>query len=171
MVVYIDIISMYSISMSDLAAVPLTGLVWRLSMRWRSAIDRQLAPLGLTHAGYALIVPLLGLHRQGRSPTQRELADLTGLEPLYVSKLARTLQTAGLLERRPDPHDSRAVRLTLTQTGLRVGAQAMSQVRGLQESLTESLGGLASPATRALIESLTTLLAAAGGVPSTTGES
>ena len=49
-------------------------LVWRLSMKWRVAVDRALAPLGLTHAQYVLLASLYGMERAGRRPTQRDLA-------------------------------------------------------------------------------------------------
>jgi DNA-binding MarR family transcriptional regulator len=138
--------------------VPPTGLVWRLSMRWRSAIDRAIAPLGLTHAQYAIVAPLLGMQRAGRRPSQRQLADFTGLEPLYVSKLARALEQAGLVERTGDPHDTRAVQLALTERGREVATRAVEQVLGLQDELTAPLGGRHSPKTRAFIESLQALL-------------
>jgi MarR family transcriptional regulator, organic hydroperoxide resistance regulator len=138
--------------------IPVTGLVWRLSMRWRSAIDRAIAHLGLTHAQYAVLAPLLGMDRAGRRPTQRQLADFTGLEPLYVSKLARSLEAAGLVERAGDPDDTRAVRLALTERGRTVANEATGAVRRLQEELTAPLGGLKNPKTRALIEALHTLL-------------
>jgi DNA-binding MarR family transcriptional regulator len=139
---------------------PPTGLVWRLSMRWRSAIDRAITPLGLTHAQYAVLAPLVGLEQAGRKPSQRELADFTGLEPLYVSKLARALERAGLIERAGHPADTRAVQLSLTDHGRDVAGRAMDQVRGLQDELTAALGGLGSPETKALIKALQTLLAA-----------
>lgn len=138
--------------------IPISGLVWRLSMRWRSAIDRAIAPLGLTHAQYALVAPLLGMDRVGRRPTQRELADSTGLEPLYVSKLARGLAAAGLLERAPHPQDSRAVQLALTDRGREIAVRAVDEVVALQADLTAALGGPASPATTELIAALRTLL-------------
>ncbi len=136
----------------------MTGLVWRLSMRWRSAIDRAITPLGLTNAQYSVLAPLLGLERSGRRPSQRQLADVTGLEPLYVSKLARALEQAGLIERRGHPDDSRAVQLTLTDRGREVTARATERVTGLQAELTAPLGGPDSPATQSLINSLHTLL-------------
>ncbi|ONH35083.1 MULTISPECIES: MarR family winged helix-turn-helix transcriptional regulator [Protofrankia] len=129
-------------------------------MRWRSAIDRAIAPLGLTHAQYAVVAPLLSMERAGRRPSQRQLADVTGLEPLYVSKLARALERAGLLERTGNPDDTRAVQLALTDRGREVATRAVEQVCGLQDELTAPLGGLRSPATQALIESLRTLLEA-----------
>lgn len=137
---------------------PITGLVWLLSMRWRAAIDRAIAPLGLTHAQYAIVAPLLGMDRAGRRPSQRQLADFTGLEPLYVSKLARALERAGLVERTDDPADTRAVQLALTDRGRDIATRAIEQVLALQDELTAPLGGRDSPQTKALIESLKTLL-------------
>src|SRR4051794_26510061 len=107
---YMYIVAMYGFLMSDsLSGVPLTGLVWRLSMRWQAAVNRAVPPLGITHAQYALLVPLRNLERAGRRPSQRELADHTGLEALYVSKLARGLEAAGFVARAANPADSRSV--------------------------------------------------------------
>ncbi|MFF4019716.1 MarR family winged helix-turn-helix transcriptional regulator [Streptomyces sp. NPDC001843] len=133
-------------------------LVWRLSMKWRVAVDRAVAPLGLTHAQYSLVASLHGMHRSGLRPSQRELADHTGLEPLYVSKLARSLESAGLLERTRDPRDPRAVRLALTGQGREVTGRAVTVVQGLLRQLLEPLGGLDSARAREFTRDLTTLL-------------
>jgi DNA-binding MarR family transcriptional regulator len=138
--------------------IPVTGLVWRLSTRWRAAIDRAIAPLGITHAQYAVVAPLLSMERTGRQPSQRQLADATGLEPLYVSKLARALEGAGLIRRAGDPDDSRAVRLSLTDHGRDVTTQAMTRVVALQDELLAPLGGADSERTRDLVASLRILL-------------
>jgi DNA-binding MarR family transcriptional regulator len=138
--------------------IPLTGVVWQLSMRWRTAIGRAIAPLGLTAAQYAVLVPLLGLERDGRHPSQRELADFVGLEALYVSKLARSLEKAGFVARTGHPNDTRAVQLTLTDLGRDVATRAIQQVIALQASLTAPLGGPDSAQTRALSQSLQLLL-------------
>ena len=150
--------------------VPVTGLVWRLSMRWRAAIDREIAPLGLTNAQYSLLAPLRGMEQAGRRPSQRELASFTGLEPLYVSKLARGLEQAGLIERTGNPADSRAVQLSLTARGRELTAQAVARVVELQDELTAPLGGPDDQRTRAFTESLQILLGAAAGHPRQTGE-
>ncbi len=144
--------------MAEQHQVPATGLVWRLSTRWRSAIDRAIAPLGLTHAQYAVVAPLLSMERAGRRPSQRQLADATGLEPLYVSKLARTLERAGLIRRADDPDDSRAVRLSLTDHGRDVTTRAMAKVVALQDELLAPLGGASSERTRDLVASLRILM-------------
>ncbi|NEA66410.1 MarR family transcriptional regulator [Streptomyces sp. SID12488] len=133
-------------------------LVWRLSTKWRVAVDRAVAPLGLTHAQYALVASLHGMRRAGQRPSQRQLADHTGLEPLYVSKLARALETAGLLERTRDPQDPRAVRLALTEEGSEVARRAIKVVQGLLQQLLEPLGGLDSERTRDFTRELALLL-------------
>jgi MarR family transcriptional regulator, organic hydroperoxide resistance regulator len=136
------------------------SLVWRLSMKWRAAVDAAVAPLGLTHAQYSVLATLRGVMRSGQRPSQRELADHTGLDAIYISKLVRTLEAAGLVARAPDERDTRAVRVTVTDAGARVIDQAVVIVRDLQEQLTAPLGGASSPRTRALMSALETLLAA-----------
>ncbi|MGW6546220.1 MarR family winged helix-turn-helix transcriptional regulator [Streptomyces massasporeus] len=133
-------------------------LVWRLSMKWRVAVDRAVAPLGLTHAQYSLVASLYGMRDSGERPSQRRLADHTGLEPLYVSKLARALETAGLLERTKDPRDPRAVQLALTERGHEVARRAIQVVHGLLQQLLDPLGGLDSARTREFKRELSALL-------------
>jgi DNA-binding MarR family transcriptional regulator len=133
-------------------------LVWRLSTKWRVAVDRAVAPLGLTHAQYSLVASLYGMQRDGERPSQRRLADHTGMEPLYVSKLARALEAAELIERTRDPRDPRAVRLALTERGQDVTRRAVKVVQGLLQQLLEPLGGLDSARTRTLTGELTALL-------------
>ncbi|WP_458249195.1 MarR family winged helix-turn-helix transcriptional regulator [Streptomyces sp. MAI_2237] len=133
-------------------------LVWRLSMKWRVAVDRAVAPLGLTHAQYSLVASLYGMQRGGERPSQRRLADHTGLEALYVSKLARGLESAGLLERTRDPRDPRAVQLALTERGREVTRRAIQVVQGLLEQLLAPLGGLDAPRARKFTRDLATLL-------------
>jgi DNA-binding MarR family transcriptional regulator len=128
-------------------------------MKWRSAVDRTVSPLGLTHAQYSLLASLYGLQRAKQRPTQRELADHTGLEPLYVSRLARALEAAGLIERADHPTDTRAVQLSLTDHGMKVARQAIDLVAELLDELTVPLGGTGGKRTRAFMADLEALLA------------
>jgi DNA-binding MarR family transcriptional regulator len=140
--------------------------VWRLATKWRVAVDRALAPLDLTHAQYVLLAALHGLEQTGQQPSQRELADDTGLEALYVSKLARTLETKSLLARHRDPQDTRAIRLTLTSQGRETVRSAMRVVQELLERLLAPFGGRDSARTAALVGELTELLDAPLDPPS-----
>ena len=78
-------------------------LVWRLATEWRTAMDRVLEPMGLTQAQYAVLAPLYAMSRGGARPSQRQLADLTGLDAVYVSKLVRALERGGLVSRSANP--------------------------------------------------------------------
>ena len=147
-------------------------LLWRLTSKWRAAVDRAVAPLGLTHAQYSLLASLSGLSRTGARPSQRELSDFSGLDPIYVSKLARTLQQSALITRIEHPGDPRAVQLALTDHGAEVVARAVRIVHDLQEELTAPIGGTASRRTRELTSTLRTLLHApstseGGAMPTT----
>lgn len=141
---------------------PTTGsLVWHLALRWRAAVDRAVAPLGLTHAQYSALASLRALTSRNETPSQQRLATYTGLGPIYVSKLVRALEQGGLVARTPDPADARAVQLTLTDRGIEVVERAMGIVRSLDRELTSSLGGPDSPEIRSLGDALQTLLRAA----------
>ncbi|MFE6057724.1 MarR family winged helix-turn-helix transcriptional regulator [Streptomyces sp. NPDC056431] len=133
-------------------------LVWRLSMKWRVAVDRAVAPLGLTHAQYVVMASLYGMSRSGLRPSQRGLADRTGMEPLYVSKLARALEASGLVDRTRDPNDPRAMQLSLTEQGLDVTRRAITVVQGLLDLLLAPLGGRTAPRTREFTRELAILL-------------
>jgi DNA-binding MarR family transcriptional regulator len=134
-------------------------LVWRLATAWRAAMDRALEPMGLTQAQYAVLAPLYGMSRGGERPSQRELADLTGLDPVYVSKLVRALEGGGFVTRAVSAADSRAVELSLTEQGVATLREAAAVVSDLRERLTGPLGGTAGARTEVLTGMLRELLA------------
>jgi DNA-binding MarR family transcriptional regulator len=101
----------------------------------------------------------------GGLPTQRELADYTGLQPIYISKLVRALEDRGFVRRTADRADARAVRLELTHAGRSAARAAMAVVRALDSALTEPIGGPSSTQTRTLGELLSTLLSAPRPAP------
>jgi MarR family transcriptional regulator, organic hydroperoxide resistance regulator len=134
-------------------------LVWRLAMKWQAAVDRAVAPLGLTHAQYSLLASLREMTYSGSTPSQRELADHTGLDPIFVSKLIRTLEANGLVGRTPHPADARAVQLALTDTGIQQIDRAVETVGSLLDDLLAPLGGRRGPRTKELAGALGELLA------------
>lgn len=73
------------------------------------------APEGLDGAAVALLMQLVtyGPRRQG------ELAEVAVLDASTVSRYVGQLVRAGLVERRPDPGDGRAVQLVATPAGRR----------------------------------------------------
>lgn len=138
---------------------PSTGyLVWHLSLRWRAALDRALSTLGLTSSQYGVLASLHGLSSDGSRPSQRELAEFTGLQPMHVSKLIRALERAGLVERDHDPSDTRALQLKVTTRGVDVVAEARAKVLAIEDLRLAPLGGPRSTRSKELRETLLTLL-------------
>lgn len=141
--------------------------MWQLAMRWRAKVDRAVAPFGLTHAQYSALASLWAMTHKGLTPSQRDLADYTGLGPIYMSKLVRSLEAKGLVTRQGDPIDTRVVRLALTDRGAERIRQAMPVVRELDRRLTAPVGGPQGPKVRALAATLQVLLAQARAEPET----
>jgi DNA-binding MarR family transcriptional regulator len=128
-------------------------------MKWQAAVDQAVRPFGITHAQYSLLASLRGLTSNGSRPSQRELADHLGLDPVFVSKLIATLEAAGSVSRSKHPDDSRAVALSLTKRGIATIDPAIEAVGSLQEQLIAPLGGVDSARTRQLTATLQRLLA------------
>jgi DNA-binding MarR family transcriptional regulator len=133
-------------------------LLWRVTTKWRASVDRAVAHLGLTHAQYSALATLYGMSRDGAEPSQRELADATGLDAIYISKLSRALETAGFIHRGPHRSDPRAVALTLTPRGVQVVTEAMGLIQDLLDELTRPLGGKRGARTQELVAALEILL-------------
>jgi DNA-binding MarR family transcriptional regulator len=74
-------------------------------------------PQGLDAAALAVLITLVrcGPRRQG------ELADAAILDPSTASRYVTQLERLGLVERRRDPDDGRAVQLVATEAGQRLG--------------------------------------------------
>ncbi|WP_164736648.1 MarR family winged helix-turn-helix transcriptional regulator [Pararhodobacter zhoushanensis] len=137
----------------------LGALVWQLSTRWRSAVDRAVAPMGLTQAQYTALSTLAAMRTRGESPSQRALAEQMGISPIFASKLLRALEAQGLIRRADHPQDARAFSLTLSRTGQTQLALAQEAVRALEETLTAPVGDPGGNAAQALRIMLKALLA------------
>lgn len=97
--------------------------------------------MGLTHAQYVLLATLYGMSLRGLQPSQRQLADATGLEAVYVSRLSRALEDGDLIHRAGAAADPRAVEISLTPYGEDVIVRAIAAVRQLHDELLEPIGG------------------------------
>jgi DNA-binding MarR family transcriptional regulator len=80
--------------------------------------EQQAISAGITPAQYQLLLAVRG-HPNG-TPTVRDVAEHLLLRHHSVVGLIDRAETAGLVERRPDPDDHRVVRLRVTAAGARV---------------------------------------------------
>lgn len=85
----------------------------------------------------------------------QEAADALGIAPNTVSTLLRQLDAAGLVERRGDPGDGRAIRLHLTPAA----RARIARWRDRREAIVAAALGELSPADRSAIEAALPALA------------
>jgi DNA-binding MarR family transcriptional regulator len=96
----------------------------------------------------------------------RSLAELAAAEQVSaptMSKIAVGLESAGLIQRGPDPHDRRAVRLTATAAGKRLMHRGRQQ---RVEQLATELRSLPAADINALTRAAAVLRALEGAGPS-----
>jgi MarR family transcriptional regulator, organic hydroperoxide resistance regulator len=79
-----------------------------------------LEPMGLTHPQYLVMLALW----EAEPLRVSELADRLSLEPATLSPLLKRLEAGGLVARRREPGDERAVAVTLTPAGRALRAEA-----------------------------------------------
>lgn len=116
-------------------------LLWRTTLSWQRSIRAALAPHELTHVQFVLLAALWWLQEHGAErPSQARLAEQAGADPMMASQVIRKLAARGLLERHPDPADSRARLLRLTPAGSAVLAGALADVEAADDAYFAALG-------------------------------
>lgn len=101
-------------------------LFWRASLRWQRMMTAVLRPLDLTHVQFILLSGAWRMEiEDGRAPSQRELADHAATDVMMTSQVLATLDKRGLVVRRPDPTDKRVRRVSVTDAGAALAAQAI----------------------------------------------
>src|SRR5262245_56001695 len=76
----------------------------------RTYADQKARHFGMTRAQWAVLARL----QRSQGLKQAELADMLDLQPITLTRLLDRLSANGLIERRPDPDDLLANRLSLT---------------------------------------------------------
>lgn len=115
---------------SDTAA-ELADTMTRAIKRIRRQTGRQLEPYGIT-PGQARALNTLahapGCELPDHPMRLSDLAERLHIAPRSATTVVDALEEAGLVERRPDPADRRAVRILLTEAG-RAAVERIGQVR------------------------------------------
>ncbi len=111
------------------APLSLGFLLGHATLRWQRLIVAALRPFDLTHVQFVLLAVLWWFVTVvGERPSQRALAEQAGTDPMMTSQVVRALERKGLLVRRQDPADSRALQLELTPAGKRLAVKAIAVV-------------------------------------------
>jgi len=96
---------------------------------------------GLTRSEYELLVMLVMSSNDGKQAfTVTEISNLLQVTPAGVTHLINPLEEAGYVERLPDPHDRRIVRIGLTDKGTQVAETLISEVQENLIGLVDHLG-------------------------------
>lgn len=97
----------------DTTAEDLGQLLWRLIKLHRGQAHAVLDQLGL-YRGQNFVLEVLW---EQEGLMQSELAERTLVQPATITTSLQRMEAAGLVERRPDPHDQRVTRVYLTEGG------------------------------------------------------
>lgn len=116
--------------------IPFGYLLSDVTLLFRKHFDRRAVRFGLTRAQWRAIKML---HHRGENLRQTELAELLEMEPIAVGRVIDRLQTAGFVERHPDPKDRRAWRLHLTARARAVIDDMQEIGRGLRKDATAGI--------------------------------
>ena len=111
------------------------------------AIDRELAPLDISHAQW-IVVMLLG---NGAASTAAELCKILIYDPGAMTRLLDRLEKKGVLRRVRAKDDRRTVRLKLTAGGKRLYPRIL-------EALVEAFNGLLHGFSKSEVRQLEDLL-------------
>lgn len=100
-------------------------LLWQTTMSWQRQMNQALEKVALTHTQFVILAALGWLLRHTDAVTQKEIAEHSNTDRMMVSKILRTLENKGLLDRKEHPVDSRAKLVTLTKQGLETLQRAL----------------------------------------------
>ena len=116
---------------------------------WRLMLHKRLRHLGLCQSSWQAIVLLA---KAAEPLSQRELADLVGIEgPSMVAMLDR-LERDGVVVRTPSTSDRRIKLVRLTDAGSKVCAAVYQEGRAIRTSLLDGMDPQGLAATTALLE-------------------
>jgi DNA-binding MarR family transcriptional regulator len=115
-------------------------LLWQVTALWQARVAAALEPFRLTQTQYAILASLRWFDEHAEPPTQRHLVEHARIDKMTLSKAIRRLHAAGLVSRRPDPHDARATQVRFTAVGRRTIGRAITAVEEADEVFFASLG-------------------------------
>lgn len=115
---------------------PVSFLLRQAHTAFRGAIDRELAPLGITGPQFSALNVIARLP----AISGTELARVSMLRQQTTNEILLALSDRGLIDRSARDGDRRILAITLTRDGQRVVTHARRIVRGLERRMVAALG-------------------------------
>lgn len=109
-----------------------------LSRAWRAELDRRLVNTGLSQARWMVLLHLI--RNDGQPPTQRELADLIGIESPTLARTLDALENLNMVKRQPCEVDRRIKRVLLTNEAREIAIEIEEIAKQLR---SEAFDGVA----------------------------
>ncbi|MCB5169751.1 MarR family transcriptional regulator [Streptomyces bambusae] len=124
----------------DVTPMGVFGRIYRIARAMGEAQERAYAPYGLSRGEFDVIATL---RRSGEPYTlsPRQLSATLMLTTGGMTGRLDKLEKAGLLGRAPDPHDRRALQVSLTERGFEVVEEAVAAGLDVQRKALEALSG------------------------------
>ncbi|GGQ20648.1 MarR family winged helix-turn-helix transcriptional regulator [Streptomyces roseolilacinus] len=133
------ITAQWAVVRPDLDTVPMAvfGRVYRLTHAMAERMDRAYASFGISRGEFDVLATL---RRSGEPYTlsPRQLSATLMLTTGGMTGRLDKLERAGLLGRSPDPHDRRALRVTLSERGLEIVDGAVTAGLAVQREALEA---------------------------------
>jgi DNA-binding MarR family transcriptional regulator len=117
-------------------------LLWHATLRWQRVVAATLKTEGLTHVQFLILSTAWWFGRDGRHPSQREVAEHAGLDRVMTSQVVRQLERDGLLERSVDQFDTRVRRISITAEGKRIAERSVALMDTADGEFFEEAGPL-----------------------------
>ncbi|MCQ0022750.1 MarR family transcriptional regulator [Streptomyces somaliensis DSM 40738] len=133
------ITAQWAVERPDLDTVPMAvfGRVYRLAQAMAERMDRAYGAFGISRGEFDVLATL---RRSGEPYTlsPRQLSATLMLTTGGMTGRLDKLERAGLLARSPDPHDRRALRVTLSERGLEIVEEAVVAGLAVQREALEA---------------------------------
>jgi DNA-binding MarR family transcriptional regulator len=117
-------------------------LLWHATLRWQRVVAATLKTEGLTHVQFLVLSTAWWFGRKGSHPSQREVAEHAGLDPVMTSQVVRQLERDKLLERTVDQFDTRVRRISITAEGKRIAERSVALMDTADQEFFEEAGSL-----------------------------
>ena len=125
-------------------------LLWQAAHGWQRHLEQVLAPTGLTHLQFALLMGTRFHGRFGDPVSQAALARWTNIHPMQISQVVKTLVVKELLQRSRREGDARSHCLALTEAGMTLAETALPLVEAAHAGFFDGIDGLEAPLQRLL---------------------
>jgi MarR family transcriptional regulator for hemolysin len=121
------------------------------SRAWRQAIDQRLKDLGVSQAAWMTIAMVA---KAATPPSQKQLADLLGVEGPTIVAMIDRLVTSGLVMRVASSQDRRVKLIELTDAGRAMYGQVKERADAFRGTLLDGVDAAQLLTATALLEQL-----------------